>query len=233
MTERSARSLTTTSDTLTIGPGALHWDGETLRISFDEITAPVPRRVRGTVRIWPQALADAHFVLAEEGAHIWQPIAPRARVEVECSKPAVKWSGDGYFDHNAGAAPLESGFCDWTWSRAATRDGAVVFYEGIRRDGSRFELGLRFDANGNAHPVTMPVSHALRPTLWRMQRNVRSDAPVRLIRTMADAPFYARSAFATRIDGEDAVGVHEALSLDRFRTPVVQAMLPFRVPRRR
>jgi carotenoid 1,2-hydratase len=32
--------------------------------------------------------------------------------------------------------------------------------------------------------------------------------------------------------GELREGVHESLDLDRFRSPVVQAMLPFRMPRR-
>jgi carotenoid 1,2-hydratase len=33
--------------------------------------------------------------------------------------------------------------------------------------------------------------------------------------------------------GTPAQAVHESLSLDRFRAPWVQAMLPFRVPRAR
>ena len=233
MTERSASALATTHDTLSIGPGALRWDGASLHINFDEITAPVPRPIRGTVRVWPQALAETQFVLAEDGQHIWQPIAPRARVEVECTAPSIRWSGDGYFDHNRGDASLESGFRDWTWSRASTREGAVVFYDGIRRDGTAFELGLRFDANGGAHPIVPPLASAMPPTRWRMKRSVRSDRDARIIRTLADAPFYARSTFAAKVEGEDVVGVHESLSLDRFRTPIVQVMLPFRVPRRR
>jgi carotenoid 1,2-hydratase len=32
--------------------------------------------------------------------------------------------------------------------------------------------------------------------------------------------------------GEDVHAVHESLSLDRFRSPVVQWMLPWRMPRR-
>ena len=50
--------------------------------------------------------------------------------------------------------------------------------------------------------------------------------------TLEDAPFYARSVIATRLRGEDVTAVHESLSLDRFRAPWVQAMLPFRIPRR-
>jgi carotenoid 1,2-hydratase len=52
-------------------------------------------------------------------------------------------------------------------------------------------------------------------------------------RTLEDTPFYARSVLQTRLLGQDAIAVHESLSLDRFRNPIVQAMLPFRMPRAR
>jgi carotenoid 1,2-hydratase len=35
-----------------------------------------------------------------------------------------------------------------------------------------------------------------------------------------------------RLLGEDVIAVHESLSLDRFRSRWVQALLPFRMPRR-
>ena len=40
---------------------------------------------------------------------------------------------------------------------------------------------------------------------------------------MLDAPFYAASLVRTRIDGEDTCGVHEALDLGRFRSPLAEA----------
>ena len=36
----------------------------------------------------------------------------------------------------------------------------------------------------------------------------------------------------TVLDGEDSVGVHEALDLRRFRSPLLKPMLAVRVPRR-
>ena len=48
---------------------------------------------------------------------------------------------------------------------------------------------------------------------------------------MLDAPFYNRSAIRTRVLGEESVGVHEALDLDRFRNPVILSMLMARMPR--
>ena len=50
---------------------------------------------------------------------------------------------------------------------------------------------------------------------------------------MLDAPFYCRSAVRTTVLGETAVGVHEALDLDRFASPWLKPMLALKVPRRR
>jgi len=47
-----------------------------------------------------------------------------------------------------------------------------------------------------------------------------------------DAPFYSRAAVKTKIDGEETIGVHEALDLKRFRSPLLKPMLAVRVPRR-
>jgi carotenoid 1,2-hydratase len=49
---------------------------------------------------------------------------------------------------------------------------------------------------------------------------------------LLDAPFYSRSVVQTQIGGEVVTGVHEALDLTRFRSPIVKAMLAVRVPRR-
>ena len=81
--------------------------------------------------------------------------------------------------------------------------------------------------------IEPPARAVLRPSRWGIPRHTRADLQVdaRVTRTLLDAPFYARSVLATRVLGEDATAMHESLSMDRFRTPWVQAMLPFRVPR--
>jgi carotenoid 1,2-hydratase len=48
---------------------------------------------------------------------------------------------------------------------------------------------------------------------------------------LEDAPFYARSLLDGGYGGQPAAIMHESLSLRRFRQPIVQAMLPFRMPR--
>lgn len=232
MTERGAETVCRTSRALSIGRSALHWTGESLVIDIDEVTAPLPRRVRGTVRVHPVALGDRGFVLDAAGRHRWRPIAACARIEACFEHPSLRWSGPAYFDTNDGDSPLEADFRNWDWCRAPLRDATAILYNARRRDGSDQSLALRFDRQGCIKPCDPPPPVAMRRTLWRLARPTRAeDGAARVLHTLQDAPFYARSVIRTRLDGEEATAVHESLDLDRFSALPVQAMLPFRVPR--
>ncbi|MGA2288716.1 MAG: hydratase [Bradyrhizobium sp.] len=232
MTERPRGAVRRTADTFTVGPSNLAWDGKSLTIRIDEIAVPIPGRIRGTIRVVPSAITQQAFVLNENGNHWWWPIAPCARVQVTLKHPDLRWQGDGYFDMNYGDAPLESGFRNWQWARGATRDGAVILYEAQRCDGSRANLAMTFDPQGRMQAFGPPPAVELRRTGWRVGRNVRSEYTAQILRTLEDAPFYARSVVSAKLLGEPVVLMHESLSLDRFKMPLVQAMLPFRMPRR-
>ena len=232
LTERGRTALDRGPAHLRIGPSALRWDGDALTVRIDEVTAPVPSRIRGVVRVHPAALTGRRFTLDEAGRHRWSPVAPISRVEVELARPALRWSGPGYLDTNDGSAPLEEDFTHWDWCRAPVREGAAILYNTSRRVGGDQSLALRVGANGGVEPFPPPPRAALPRTLWRVGRETRADggqASVR--RTLEDTPFYARSVLNTRLQGWDATAVHESLQLRRFSNPVVQAMLAFRVPR--
>jgi carotenoid 1,2-hydratase len=233
MTERRRTALQRDDNVLSIGPSCLAWEHDALTVRFDEVTAPLPRRVRGTIRLYPSALTGAAFSLDADGRHIWRPLAPRARVEVELDDPACRWRGNGYFDMNVGSEPLERGFSAWDWSRAHLPDDTLIFYDVTRRVGAPLELALRISPNGDvAHTAPTPRA-ALPPTGWRVPRTARGSTadPPRVLRTLEDTPFYSRSMLSGRYGGEPAEIFHESLSLDRLRSPIVRAMLPFRMPR--
>jgi carotenoid 1,2-hydratase len=231
MTERPRSAVSRTPDSFTVGPSHLSWDGKSLMININEFTVPIPGRIRGAVRVVPTAITSQAFMLNENGRHQWWPIAPCARVQVRLDHPRLRWQGDGYFDMNRGDAPLEQGFSGWQWTRGAMQDGTAILYEAQRRDGSRVDLALTFDAQGRMREFEPPSSIDLGRTSWRIKRNVRSEETPRVIRTLEDAPFYARSVVSAELLGEPVTLMHESLSLDRFKRPLVQAMLPFRMPR--
>jgi carotenoid 1,2-hydratase len=235
MTERGGGAIRRTPDRFVVGPSAVAWQAGTLTLHIDEIAVPWPRRIRGEVRLRADALFEHPVALDAAGRHHWTALAPCARVEVELEAPARRWSGHGYFDMNAGNEPLEDGFASWHWSRSTLADGSTaVLYEVQRRAGDREGFGLRFDRGGTVHAFEPPAPAVLPGTGWGIARGTRADdaARARVRRTLEDTPFYARSVLSSRLLGEEVTAVHESLSLDRFRTRWVQALLPFRMPRR-
>jgi carotenoid 1,2-hydratase len=235
LTERGRDALQRDAHHFHIGPSSLDWDGTTLTISIREVTTPLPGRIRGVVRVHPAALVEEAFSLDGAGEHTWRPIAPVSRVEVDLDHPHLSWSGKGYFDWNSGSVPLEQSFARWDWSRASTADGTTILYDVNERDGGSRSLAVRIGATGEVTHIPAPPRVTLAPTrIWRIARGTRNDAaaPAPHVETLEDTPFYARSLVMAQIDGVPAHAMHESLSLDRFRTPIVQMMLPFRMPRR-
>lgn len=234
MTERGRNNLSRTPSTFAAGPSALSWDASGLTIDIDELTVPIPKRIRGRVKVHANAINAQSFTLSEAGDHRWRPIMPLNRVEANFSAPGLTWSGPGYFDHNAGAAPLEDGFSSWTWSRSIETDGTTIFYEAATRTGESTPLALRFDTLGAFSHIPPPPAARLPHSGWGIARTTRSDwgAPLKVTETLENTPFYARSVIESTINGQPTKSMHESLSLERFANPVVQAMLAFKMPRR-
>ena len=234
MTERRAGALYRDARTLKIGPSAMRWDGAGLTIEIDETSPLIPHRVKGRVRLYPEAVVNHPVVLDREARHCWWPIAPCARVEVELDRPDLDWSGSGYFDFNTGEVPLEQSFRNWNWCRASLPEGTAVLYDLIDREGEACSLAIRFDPSAGVADFEPPPAADLDRTFWRMSRSTRCEPgeAAKVIETLEDSPFYSRSVIQTKLLGRHATAIHESLDLDRFARPIVQAMLPFRMPRR-
>jgi carotenoid 1,2-hydratase len=234
MTERGRSALRRDASWLEIGPSSLSWDGKCLTIRIDEVTVPLPTRIRGTVRVYPLAVAGQPYRLDSTGHHYWAPIAPCSHVEVRLDRPSLQWSGRGYLDSNWGDEPLESAFQRWEWSRAILKDGGTaVLYDVTQRDGNRPPLGLRFAPAGGVEHFEAPPHMRLPTTAWLVRRGTRVDPQqtASVTETLENTPFYTRSVLATHLLGESVTAMHESVCLDRFSTRWVQTLLPFRIPR--
>ena len=234
MTERGEKAVSRGPSQLQVGPSAMHWDGHCLTIEIDEVTPLLPKRVRGTVKLHPQALLNHPMPLDRHGRHCWWPIAPCARVEADFSAPNLSWRGHGYLDFNTGAEPLEASFSRWNWSRASVPGGTAVLYDLRTREGEDVSLAILFDPKSGVTDFAPPPKTTLITSVWRMARETRSEDRDRtvVLKTLEDSPFYARSLVKATLFGERTVAMHESLDLDRFRNPIVQSMLPYRMPRR-
>ena len=237
MTDRGTPALRQSRDQLTVGPSSMRWEAGRLIIDIDEIGAPpMVTRVRGQITLTPSAVTAVELPLTPDSAHVWRPFAPTARISVDLDAPGWQWQGHGYFDANFGSRALEQDFSYWTWGRYPTpAGGSLCFYDATRRDGSVLDAAIAFDPDGAARMVDAPPRTAMARSLWQVRRETRADpgARPRQVKAMLDAPFYCRSAVETVINGEVLTGVHEALDLDRFASPLLKPMLAVRVPRRR
>lgn len=236
MTDRGRDALRQTESRLRIGPSEMHWTGTELQIGVNEIASlPLVSRMRGRITVTPTAVTDVELPLTEDGAHVWRPFAPTARIKVELDAKGWQFRGHGYFDANFGTRPLEADFRTWTWGRFPTAGGSACFYDALRRDGSTLDAALAFDPQGRATVLDAPGNVPFRRSNWLLPRAVRADAGSRprQVKAMLDAPFYNRSVVQTQINGETVEGVHEALDLDRYANPFLKPMLAVRVPRRR
>ena len=231
MTERSKPALTRSRETFALGPSAIHFNGTDFIINIDEKAFPLIAPVRGTIRVSPSLMPARAFALDDAGRHVWQPIAPLGTIDVQMQSPALHWRGHAYVDHNRGLEPIEDGFASWEWSRSQGAQRSLILFDTQPRAGQSRQMALSFHQDGRIEPFAAPERKKMRRGFWGMPRITRSENDPKLIRTLEDAPFYTRNMISSQLDGETMPGVHESLSLDRFSSPIVQRMLPFRMPR--
>lgn len=231
LTERSRSAVARERHRLTIGASAMRRraDGSVV-VDIDERCAPWRKRLRGRITLHPRLELATTIALDGEGAHVWSPRIPLARVEVDLVEPRLSFTGNGYLDENAGDTPLESAFSRWSWSRVASEEEVAIAYDVHLANGRSLSHGMRIDDRGARRFDGGRVVDLAR-TRFALPRTARveDDASCRIVRTLEDGPFYARSVIETSIGGRPACGVHEMVSLDRFASRWVRFLLPFRM----
>ncbi|MBL8330363.1 MAG: carotenoid 1,2-hydratase [Rubrivivax sp.] len=240
MTERGRRHVHRDETHLEIGPSALHWQGDELSIRIQERSLPFGQRVQGHIRLQAPVLTRYAAALDAAGRHRWRPLAPTAQLVVELDQPRLQWRGRAYLDSNEGDEPIDQGFERWDWVRATARDGrTTVIYDTTPRHGPGCVLAHQFAPDGSDSELEAPPPLPLGATRWwRVQRQLRAapsaEGQQALVRqTLEDTPFYARSLIHLPSHHSQPMDVvHETLDAQRLRQPLVQWMLPFRMPRR-
>ncbi|WP_455371995.1 carotenoid 1,2-hydratase [Limibacillus halophilus] len=231
MTERTGSALRRDASSYELGESRMDWDGGCLSLAIHERAFPRMAPLRGRLRLMPEALNAHSFPIDSAGKHLWRPIAPRARIEVEMERAALSWRGRAYIDSNWGDCPLEESFRRWDWARLAGDREDCVLYDTWEENGASQSLSLAFLPGGAMERREPPPRRALPASAWRLERGTRSEGSARLLRKLEDAPFYSRSVVEVELSGSRMTGVHESLALRRFAHPLVKLMLPFRMPR--
>ncbi len=219
------------ADGIAIGASTMRWNGDELVIRVDERSTPWHSPIRGTIRLRPECAPARAHALDEDRDHQWWPVAPVARITVSLDAPDLHFTGHGYHDANAGSVPLEASFARWSWSRARlSGNRAAVIYDCVDRLGRERQIGRILDDRGG-RDLDIEARRELPSTLWGLSRSTRAHGPARLIRTLEDGPFYARSLLSTEIHGERVVAMHEELSCDRLARSWVRFLIGFRMRR--
>ena len=242
MTERYREDIKRDQNNFIIGPSTLRFaPGDQhcskLSIEINEKSAPLPRRVIGRVEIDLNIQQDNHFALDRSNRHHWWPVSPGSRISVDLKHPAQRWKGHAYVDMNWGSAAIEDDIDYWCWSRYRLPTETLIFYDVYGRDCRPPEppdqqIAVSITDSGKLKPVAEAELFGLANTGWRMPRHARShhSQPV-IVKTLEDTPFYSRSVITAHLNGKQTNGIHESVSLRRFKRPIVQAMLHFRMPR--
>ena len=193
----------------------------------------MPRRLRGRLTLTPDAEFEQIVHLDTHCRHRWLGLAPRSRIRVKLTEPALEFEGSAYHDANHGLEPLESAFTSWNWSRADLRDGTCVLYDTIEHTGEQRLSGRLYRSNGDIEDVAPAHEVRLRPGLWGVPRRTRTDhgASASVQQTLVDAPFYTRSLVRTHLMGESVISVHESVDLNRFSAGWVRFLLPWKIRR--
>jgi carotenoid 1,2-hydratase len=200
-------------------------------MDIDERTAPFGRPVRGRVTLRPEVRNEARFELDSGGRHMWWPVAPLARVEVDLPCPGVRFDGHGYHDANWGSEPLETAFDSWQWTRARLGTSAVILYDVMEASAGSRSLALEVTSRGAIEPLEGKRTAPLPRTLWGLDRFVRADDGhyPRVVQSLEDGPFYSRALVETWLGGRRLLAVQESLDARRLRRAWVRRLLAFRM----
>lgn len=236
MTEHGRRHVERSPSSFAVGNSTMRWENGTLIIDIDEVGTPFPRRIRGRVTLHTEGLGKGAFLIDDRGRHRWRPLSPVSRIDVAFTEPDLHWTGHGYFDCNEGDEPLEDAFAFWDWSRTMIGDQkTAILYNTDMMSGASCLAALVVDKHGDIKEIETPEPARLpRTPIFQIRRRTRAEEgpPPRIVRTLEDTPFYSRSVIETQLFGERRVAIHESLSGPRLNSPIVQFMLPYRMPRK-
>ncbi len=101
--------------------------------------ASLAEGVAGSITLRPSFLTADSVDLDPAGRHRWWPVAPLARVSVDCDAfPGGGWEGQAYHDINSATADRNR-FLGWDWARghggreSAGADGPWFLYDSLMR----------------------------------------------------------------------------------------------------
>jgi len=212
--------------TLRIGQSRLHYaETGSLSLEVNERTTPWGRPAVARLLLWPRSEKHAELPLDAQGAHFWQPLAPRAEARLTLPLENFEAQGHGYHDTNHGLEPLGRSVASWRWARIHRADATYVDYHLPGKEGGLIQV----KASENRVTVQRGGAAERLPefSTWglKVPRQVRvGEALFPSGRLLESAPFYAR--FEGHQDDTHVLG--EVADFRRFHSPFIRWMAHFR-----
>jgi len=107
--------------------------------------------------ISPDNFMDLNTDSSKNRGHTWNLVQPAADVKGVMSisgkiKKEIKFSGNGYHDHNNGNEPMKESFKNWYWGRFHFHDRTLVYY--VMKHNSHVEKNAwLIKDNGSVQPL--------------------------------------------------------------------------------
>ena len=217
---RSAGTAEKDRHDLKIGGASVSWANRHLTISFSQLpSGRLGRALSGRIQIDPVALTESELPITADGAHVWRPFAPTARVHVDLGTKLGHWVGHGGFDGYFGTRSLGMEFKSWSRSRFPMVDGGLLFVEAHRAARPPITAGYHFTDDGMATAIALPERLPLASTIWALERAVRGDDGTvpREILTVINLPDQSSALVETILSAQKLTGLHETVDLRRRR----------------
>ena len=173
--------------------------------------------------------------------HHWVIARPMCRVEgtihlrdAASAIETIRFTGDGYHDHNYGPGPIGPGLRRWIWGRAMIDGQVITFHHAAPRDPSLPAEShlIRADESGVEE---LDVSRERITVDWRKRTALLLRYPRALAfgnalrlsrpRVVDSAPFYMRLTYQAESHGKRGTAFCEVAYPHRLRWPILGRMI--------
>ena len=241
---------------LRFGPNRLTWpSGGGCRLSLSDENAN-QRGLEADLNFDAPPLATSSVPSETAGeTHFWLPAAPACRVSgtirlreaQNVGAEVIRFSGQGYHDHNWGRLPFDADIRDWYWARAALGGGRAAVLYHVRYHGRRapvshlllFERGCLLRHAPNAR-VTLSRPRVNGFGTVYATRLTAQDGDTRAVFQLGSrldsAPFYVRALCDAELSEGGGVetgrGIGEYLRPRVMSWPLVASAMKARIVER-
>ncbi len=174
-------------------------------------------------------LLNSKWLDNHTSSHIWNLVQPQSDVEGEFIiggylPRTIRFTGQGYHDHNLGLEPMDNSFLEWYWGRFHFEDSTFVYYIMKKKSGDQFQA-WHLGKNGSCVTIDNTFDLEYKSLnlfgLYSSRKIVivgnGTNCLVQQDQLMDNGPFYQR--FSSSIVMKSAGGVKQTRGITEYIHP--------------